>query len=98
MPWQSAPGQTISQPYIVARMTEALELGGAEQVLEIGTGSGYQAAVLARLLPDGHLSNRGAGPRNWRPRARRRLSNLGCANLTVELAGPGLRRRRLRPL
>jgi protein-L-isoaspartate(D-aspartate) O-methyltransferase len=39
--------QTISQPYIVALMTEALELTGAERVLEIGTGSGYQAAVLA---------------------------------------------------
>lgn len=40
-------GQTISQPYIVAFMTEALELTGTEKVLEIGTGSGYQAAVLA---------------------------------------------------
>lgn len=42
-------GQTISQPYIVALMTELLELDGDEKVLEIGTGSGYQAAVLARL-------------------------------------------------
>ncbi|MBI2364394.1 MAG: protein-L-isoaspartate(D-aspartate) O-methyltransferase [Deltaproteobacteria bacterium] len=42
-------GQTISQPYIVAFMTELLELKGDEKVLEIGTGSGYQAAVLARL-------------------------------------------------
>ena len=42
-------GQTISQPYIVAAMTEALEPGGAERVLEIGTGSGYQAAVLSIL-------------------------------------------------
>jgi protein-L-isoaspartate(D-aspartate) O-methyltransferase len=42
-------GQTISQPYIVAYMTEALELTGKERVLEIGTGSGYQTAVLARL-------------------------------------------------
>ena len=41
--------QTISQPYIVALMTEALGLKGSEKVLEIGTGSGYQAAVLARL-------------------------------------------------
>jgi protein-L-isoaspartate(D-aspartate) O-methyltransferase len=41
--------QTISQPYIVALMTEALELTGGEKVLEIGTGSGYQAAVLAEL-------------------------------------------------
>ncbi len=42
-------GQTISQPYIVAWMTELLELAGGEKVLEIGTGSGYQAAVLAEL-------------------------------------------------
>jgi len=42
-------GQTISQPYIVAYMTEALELRGGERVLEIGTGSGYQTAVLAEL-------------------------------------------------
>jgi protein-L-isoaspartate(D-aspartate) O-methyltransferase len=42
-------GQTISQPYIVALMTEALQLGGGERVLEIGTGSGYQTAVLVEL-------------------------------------------------
>jgi len=42
-------GQTISQPYIVALMTELLELKGGEKVLEIGTGSGYQAAVLAKV-------------------------------------------------
>jgi protein-L-isoaspartate(D-aspartate) O-methyltransferase len=42
-------GQTISQPYMVAIMTELLQLKGAEKVLEIGTGSGYQAAVLAEL-------------------------------------------------
>jgi protein-L-isoaspartate(D-aspartate) O-methyltransferase len=42
-------GQTISQPYIVALMTEYLELSGTERVLEIGTGSGYQAAILAQL-------------------------------------------------
>lgn len=44
-------GQTISQPYIVAFMTEALELGPNARVLEIGTGSGYQAAILAELTP-----------------------------------------------
>ncbi len=42
-------GQTISQPYIVAEMTELLELSGMEKVLEIGTGSGYQTAILCRL-------------------------------------------------
>jgi len=45
-------GQTISQPYVVAFMTEALELGGDERVLEIGTGSGYQAAVLAECAAE----------------------------------------------
>jgi protein-L-isoaspartate(D-aspartate) O-methyltransferase len=45
-------GQTISQPYIVAAMTQLLELGGGERVLEIGTGSGYQAAVLAELAKE----------------------------------------------
>src|SRR5271169_152562 len=42
-------GQTISQPYVVALMTEKLEIGERHQVLEIGTGSGYQTAILARL-------------------------------------------------
>jgi len=43
-------GQTISQPYIIAEMTQALNLNGEERVLEIGTGSGYQAAVLAEIV------------------------------------------------
>lgn len=45
-------GQTISQPYIVALMTELLELKGEEKVLEVGTGSGYQAAILAELAKE----------------------------------------------
>jgi protein-L-isoaspartate(D-aspartate) O-methyltransferase len=45
-------GQTISQPYMVARIVEALELHGREHVLDVGTGSGYQAAVLAELAAD----------------------------------------------
>ncbi len=45
-------GQTISQPYMVAAMTELLELAGDERVLEVGTGSGYQAAVLAELAKE----------------------------------------------
>jgi protein-L-isoaspartate(D-aspartate) O-methyltransferase len=45
-------GQTISQPYMVAVMTELLELKGKERVLEVGTGSGYQAAILAELSRD----------------------------------------------
>ena len=47
-------GQTISQPYMVASMTEALELSGSERVLEIGTGSGYQTAVLSPLAREVH--------------------------------------------
>ncbi len=46
-------GQTISQPYIVALMTQELELSGDEKVLEVGTGSGYQTAILARLCRTG---------------------------------------------
>ncbi|MBI2866133.1 MAG: protein-L-isoaspartate(D-aspartate) O-methyltransferase [Chloroflexi bacterium] len=49
IPLPVGEGQTISQPYIVAVMTQALELQGRERVLEVGTGSGYQAAILARL-------------------------------------------------
>ncbi len=45
-------GQTISQPYIVAYMTEALQLKGHERILEVGTGSGYQAAVLAEIIQE----------------------------------------------
>lgn len=43
-------GQTISQPYIIAEMTQSLDLKGSERVLEIGTGSGYQAAILAKMV------------------------------------------------
>src|ERR687884_350953 len=50
-PLEIGYGQTISQPYIVAAMTEALRLEGNERVLEVGTGSGYQTAVLCELLP-----------------------------------------------
>src|SRR5712691_1431522 len=47
-----AEGQTISQPYVVARMTELLQVDRTHHVLEVGTGSGYQAAVLAELAGD----------------------------------------------
>ena len=81
--------QTISQPYIVAAMTEALELEGGERVLEIGTGSGYQAAVLSRLLPRGHLYTVERVP-VLAQRARELLAQLGLHNVTVELAGAAL--------
>lgn len=51
-------GQTISQPYIVALMTQLLELKGHEKILEVGTGSGYQAAVLAYLASEVHTIER----------------------------------------
>ena len=51
-------GQTISQPYMVARIAEALGLAGGEKVLDVGTGSGYQAAVLAELGADVHTIER----------------------------------------
>ena len=54
-------GQTISQPYIVALMTEALGLKGGERVLEVGTGSGYQAAILAELCGEAYTIEREKG-------------------------------------
>jgi protein-L-isoaspartate(D-aspartate) O-methyltransferase len=53
-----AEGQTISQPYMVARICEALRLSGAERVLDVGAGSGYQAAVLAELAAEVHTIER----------------------------------------
>ena len=82
-------GQTISQPYIVAMMTQALELRGDERVLEIGTGSGYQAAVLSLMLPDGLLFSMERVP-VLAERARSLLRTLGYDNVTVELAGETL--------
>ena len=54
----SGHGQTISQPYMVARICQALELHGGERVLDVGTGSGYQAAVLAELADEVHTIER----------------------------------------
>ncbi|HZA21517.1 MAG TPA: protein-L-isoaspartate(D-aspartate) O-methyltransferase [Dehalococcoidia bacterium] len=82
-------GQTISQPYIVALMTEALGLQGYERVLEVGTGSGYQAAVLSRLVPEGRVITVERVP-SLAESARKALQELGYDNVTVELAGPTL--------
>jgi len=73
-------GQTISQPYIVAVMSEALELDANERVLEIGTGSGYQAAVLAQLAKEVY-SVEIVEP--LAERARADLARLGYANVEV---------------
>jgi len=77
--------QTISQPVIVAMMTEALQLGGNEKVLEVGTGSGYQAAVLAELAPVVFTIERHAGLSR---QAGERLQKLGYRNVFLK-AGDG---------
>lgn len=74
--------QTISQPYMVAVMTEALELKGMERVLEIGTGSGYQAAVLSRLVAQVYSVERIV---SLARRARRILDSLGCSNVHIKV-------------
>ncbi|MBF0159398.1 MAG: protein-L-isoaspartate(D-aspartate) O-methyltransferase [Magnetococcales bacterium] len=71
-------GQTISQPYIVARMTAMLQLTGGESVLEIGTGSGYQTAVLAQLCHKVFTIERLP---NLADMARKRLLQLGIYNV-----------------
>lgn len=79
--------QTISQPTIVGMMTEALALTGDEQVLEIGTGSGYQAAVLARLARDVVTVE---VYDSLRERAAETLEALGVTNVRCLPAGPEL--------
>ncbi|MDZ4164713.1 MAG: protein-L-isoaspartate(D-aspartate) O-methyltransferase [Smithellaceae bacterium] len=74
--------QTISQPFIVALMTEALELKGREKVLEIGTGSGYQTAVLAALC-DRVFSMERLAP--LASKARKILDALGCYNVVIRV-------------
>src|SRR5262245_27331104 len=76
-------GQTISQPFMVARMTELLQLTGREKVLEIGTGSGYQAAVLSRLAARVCTIER--IPR-LAARARQVLESIGASNVWVRAA------------
>jgi protein-L-isoaspartate(D-aspartate) O-methyltransferase len=77
-----ACGQTISQPFVVAYMTEQLQLQSHHRVLEIGTGSGYQAAILSRLC--GHVLTI-ERYRTLADHARARLAKLGCANVEVML-------------
>ncbi len=75
-------GQTISQPYIVALMTEAMELTGKEKVLEIGTGSGYQTAILAELAEHVFSIDRVAALASA---ARRLLESLNYYNVAVRV-------------
>jgi protein-L-isoaspartate(D-aspartate) O-methyltransferase len=80
-------GQTVSQPYMVALMCEALGLRGRERVLEVGTGSGYQAAVLGELAAEVLTVERIP---ELAEQAARALEALGCANVTV-VTGDGCR-------
>jgi len=81
-----ACGQTISQPYVVAYMTEQLGVRGNHRVLEVGTGSGYQAAILSRLAGEVISVER---YRTLADAARGRLTALGYGNVTVQV-GDGL--------
>ena len=75
--------QTISQPFIIALMTEALELKGDERVLEIGTGSGYQAAILAKLARHVVTTER---LKPLAEAAKKVLDSLGFTNIEVHVA------------
>lgn len=77
-----ACGQTISQPFIVAYMTEQLDLEPSHRVLEIGTGSGYQAAILSKLVRDVVTLERF---RTLADRAKLVLKELNCSNVDVIL-------------
>lgn len=79
-PLRISCGQTISQPYIVAKMTEALQLKGGERVLEVGTGSGYAAAILAQIAERVVTIERHAALAD---EARKRLADLGYENVKV---------------
>ena len=76
-------GQTISQPYIVAYMAECLELSPADRVLEIGTGSGYSAAVLSRIAAQVYTVERFA---SLALSAREHLRRLGYENISIFVA------------
>ena len=75
-------GQTISQPYMVARIAEALELHGREHVLDVGTGSSYQAAVLAELAAEVHTIERIS---ELAEQARERLAAAGYVHVHVHV-------------
>ncbi len=77
-----AGGQTISQPYVVARMTELLAVGPSHSVLEIGTGTGYQTAILARLARRVYSLER--VPELARE-AIARMRELGCDNVKIQV-------------
>ena len=87
IPLPIGEGQTISQPAIVAEMSAALRLGSRDKILEVGGGSGYQAAVLAQLAPDGMVVTVERLP-ELAARAEATLLDLDYRNVAVEPAGP----------
>ncbi|AIH03840.1 MAG: Protein-L-isoaspartate O-methyltransferase [Thermodesulfobacterium sp. 37_54] len=80
-------GQTISQPYIVALMTEALELKGKERVLEVGTGSGYQTAILAEIALWVYTIERDP---DLSEKAKKVLLSLGYKNISLKIGDGSL--------
>ncbi len=81
-PQSIGSGQTISQPYIVALMTEALKLTGKETVLEIGTGCGYQTVILAKLAKQVYTIER---VKSLAMAARQRLKNFNLKNIVIRV-------------
>ncbi len=85
-PQRIGAGQTISQPYIVAAMAEALALGGHEKVLEVGAGSGYAAAVLAALASAVYAMEL---EETLAETARENLARAGCGGRVTIISGDG---------
>lgn len=75
-------GQTISQPYIIAYMLQEMELTGSEHILEVGTGSGYQAAILSRIVPEVHTIELIPALAD---RATRTLAEIGVTNVHIHV-------------
>jgi len=86
-PLSIGEGQTISQPYIVALMTQCLKLNGEEKVLEIGTGSGYQAAILARLCKEVYSVER---IKSLAGRTAELLKKMAYTNIHIKVADGSL--------
>lgn len=80
-------GQTISQPFIVAYMTQLLDLTGKERVLEVGTGSGYQAAILSALTAEVHTIELIPA---LAERARATLAQIGVTNVSIHIGDGSL--------
>lgn len=81
-PLNIGEGQTISQPYIVALMSQTLKLSGTEKILEIGTGCGYQTTILSKLARQVHTVER---IKSLAMAARQRFKNLGLRNVVLRI-------------